>query len=367
MKKIAIVHYLPLEFYPPITNLLEIASKRDLKFKVWSTHNNKKRKVFGNTDNVNIVRNYFPSVKEKGWIRLFKYFYFNLKCLMGLVFYSPDKVLYFESYSVWPVYWYLKICFKKPEIFIHYHEYCSKDWYKNGMKLVNFYHKYELETLYNLATWISQTNLDRVKLFLKDHPNIEPSKVKALPNYPPQKWSGFKRMKTSDKLPIKVVYVGAISLKDTYIKEFCEWVVKQEGRVIFDIYSYNLHQNTLEYLKGVESNYINFFEHGIEYDQIPEIINGYHVGVILYKATTINYKYNAPNKLFEYLAVGLNVWYPKVMMGIHPFGSSKVISLDFANLGGFQYEKEIELEGKKDSQIYVAEEALNPLINELER
>ena len=47
MKKVALLHYLPLGFYPPTINLINIASKdKNLKLKIWTAHNNKIEKKF---------------------------------------------------------------------------------------------------------------------------------------------------------------------------------------------------------------------------------------------------------------------------------------------------------------------------------
>lgn len=49
---------------------------------------------------------------------------------------------------------------------------------------------------------------------------------------------------------------------------------------------------------------------GINYSDLPGVIRAYDVGVILYNGHIANYVFNAPNKLFEYLACGLDVWSP---------------------------------------------------------
>ena len=58
--------------------------------------------------------------------------------------------------------------------------------------------------------------------------------------------------------------------------------------------------------------------------------------MILYNGHIPNYIYNAPNKLFEYLACGLDVWFPIEMIGCYQYITNKkfprVVSLDFQNL-----------------------------------
>lgn len=367
MKKIAVVHYMPLEFYPPVINFLNAAATNsNLVVNVWTTHNNKNRSIYNNSLISNISRTKFPNSAENKIVRFLKYSLFNLKCIIGLALSNPDKILYYESYSVWPVYWYLRIFNKRVEILIHYHEYSTSEWYKKGMKLVYHYNNLEKKMLYRKACWISQTNEDRIKLFLKDNPTLEIDKMKMLPNYPPMSWSGkFQEQKEKVKI-LKTVYIGSLSLKDTYIMAYCDWVISQNGHVFFDIYAFNLHDDTITYLNDLNSEYIRFYQKGVEYNDIPEILVNYDVGLILYKALTDNFKYNAPNKLFEYLACDLNVWYSVTMLGIKPYESKKVIPIHFDDMANFNYHCGINSYSYENKSVFNAEEALVPILRQLE-
>ena len=365
--KIAVVHYLSVEFYPPVMNFLNISSKvKNLKIKAWTTHNNKKRKVYKNAAIENISRTVAPNKNDNDYFRVFKYALFNFKCLLGLIFFNPDKILYFESYSVWPVYWYLKLFNKKAELLIHYHEYFSLEWYVTGMRSVKKYHQWEQDFLYKKTIWISQTNEDSVRLFLAVNPNIDKGKMQILPNYPPLSW-GKEFQKSKATIPLKTVYIGTLTIKNSYIKEYCNWVLSQQGDVLFDIYGYNYNADTLNYLKTLDSPYINFIEGGVEYNHIPLTLKNYNVGLILYTANDDNYKYNASNKLFEYLACGLQVWYSKKMLGIKPYRSGMVIPVDFEKMDSFDRQNFPIGESIDGLSTYNAEEALQPLLNQLEK
>jgi hypothetical protein len=365
MKKIAVVHYMPIEYYPPTTNFLDILSEgHDFDIRVWSTHNTKNRKVYSNDSSSVFVRTALPAVTSNGLLRLMNYFIFNFKCLLGLLFFKPTKIVYFESFSVWPVYIYKKYFNRSVEIIIHYHEYFSPYWYENGMRLVKYYHKLESNFMYRKASWISQTNKDRMSLFLKDNVMINPSICRILPNYPPSNWFLGNGNKKVSK-PIKSVYIGTLSLDYSYIEEYCNWVISKKGDILFDIYGYNYNEDTLNYLKSIESDYINFYESGIDYHHIPKILKAYDVGLILYKAITENFKYNAPNKLYEYLVCNLRVWYSDKMLGIDVYKGENVISVDFENIEHFNYEFILSSKSQSESHQFVANEALKPLIKSL--
>ena len=78
---------------------------------------------------------------------------------------------------------------------------------------------------------------------------------------------------------------------------------------------------------------------GIEYFEIPKILKNYHVGVVLYKAVTLNYKYNSPNKIFEYLACGLDVWISDKLLSVKHYineqNKNRILQLNMEKIQDF--------------------------------
>ena len=357
---------MPLEYYPPVTNFLNVMVKHAFFVKVWTTHNTKKRITYHNEKLKTINRSPFPEKSDNVLERIFKYFYFNISCFIGLVKYKPKAILYYESYSVYPVFLYMKFFGKATKLYIHYHEYEDRESYKNGMKLVKYYNELEKKFLYGRASWISQTNKERLHMFASDHPKLPSEVLKIMPNYPPKIWSSQVNGKSkASKDIIRTVYVGSLSLKDTFIREYCDWVLKQNGKVYFHIYAYNLHDDTIAYLKSLNTDYIVFYTKGVEYNKMPALLADYDIGLILYKAHTKNYKHNAPNKLFEYLACKLLVLYPDVMSGMALYQSDNVIRLNFEQIPSFNEIKKYFSNKTDLKSSYNAKTALQPLIDHL--
>ena len=364
MKKIGIIHYLPLEFYPPVTNLIHlIKGHKDLEIKVWSCVNHKNRPLYPSDDTIRISRAVFPKSSDIRVVRFFKYLLFNINCFIGLIRFNPNKICYFDSYSAWPVYWYCKLFGKNKELFIHFHEYFSPEWYKNGMTLVNYYHKLERSFLFDKASWISQTNDQRINLFVADQNGRFAKKMRAMPNYPPENWKKKLDKRTSSD-QLRTIYIGSLSLKNMYLEAYCNWVISQKGNVLLDIYAYNLDDKTIQYLRGLNSDDIVFKEKGVLYEDIPKLLSQYDVGVILYKAYSENFKFNAPNKLFEYLTCNLQVWYSTELRGIALYKSSQVIPINFENLSTLNY-KDFVNQKINESLHFTAEQALAPLLTQL--
>jgi hypothetical protein len=194
--------------------------------------------------------------------------------------------------------------------------------------------------IYNKALWISHTNEDRLKLFVNDTGISNDNRLHTLPNFPSKHW-GITSTKGSITTPIKIVYVGAIGLESLYVKEFAEWVERQNGKVIWDIYTQQNDYELKEFLQKSNSKHV-IVKGFLSYHQLPEVLSQYSVGVILYKGFSPNFIYNAPNKLFEYLACGLDVWFPRQLKGAYPFIKTnsypKVINIDFENLEAMDIE-----------------------------
>jgi hypothetical protein len=172
-------------------------------------------------------------------------------------------------------------------------------------------------------------------MFLEDHPQVPETLMRVVPNYPPPQWLSVAEIGSLPATgPLRLVYVGAVSLSDTFIREVADWVAKHgEDRVRLDIYAGNTAPAAREYLLNLNSPAVRFFPEGVPYQELPRILGNYNVGLILYRGTTRNYVYNAPNKLFEYLICGLDVWYPRQMLGIRPVAADlqrqQVLELDF--------------------------------------
>lgn len=335
MTKLAIVHYHPLELYPPVLNLIRFISKKIIadKLVVYTTLAEINISLVQSPSSDIVIKRLSRSGdKWSGFKRYYNYLRFYFGCTFSLIRQRPERVLYYETISSFPVFIYKKYFNRKAQILIHYHEYSSPEEYKNGMKLVMLFHGYE-RYLYPKANWVSHTNEYRMEQFIADIKPVRISNKQILPNYPPHHWCTPPASKI--ELPVKIIYVGALSLDTMYSREFAEWVIKQNGNVSWDIYSLNITDEVSEYFKSLSSVWINIMP-GINYDALPAIIKNYNVGVVLYNGHIENFINNAPNKLFEYLACGLDVWFPVVMTGSLPYVTKasfpNVMAIDFTAL-----------------------------------
>jgi len=344
--RLCILHWMPVEDFPPAMNLARyFAESEQWEVSLCTNKSHLDRKKFTH-DLVNLVQGIFPTGRS-GVRRVFAYFSFHVKSFFHLLKTRPDIILYIEPHSAFPVFL-SQLFLRRARLFIHYHEYHAPgDFDKPGMRMARWSQRVENLWLFTKAKWVSQTNESRLVLFLADHPEINPSIASVLPNYPPhQWWSARNRAWAGEQTTheaIRLVYVGALSMVDTYLEEIVAFIKSQRTEdITLEIYSYNLHEETRDYLRKAVDEQIRFHEEGVDYDALPNLLRDFHAGLILYKGNTLNYVHNATNKLFEYLACGLDVIYPKPMEGVKPYASltsrPRVIECDFEDMEGFSYD-----------------------------
>jgi hypothetical protein len=367
--RIVLLHYRPIEDYPPAMNTIRFLSTvAGLKLTVITSAHSGPREKF-ECEGVRIL--HMPSVSPQLSLalRILKYWNYNIQALFILLKVRPTAILCFESASSWPAYAFIHRLGINSRLHIHFHEYIKREEYHTQMWLDRYNQNLESKYLYQRSVWISHTNKDRLSFFQNEYPHLDKDKLHVLPNYPPKAWQKkiLFRNKAENDTRVKLVYVGSLSFETTYIREIVEWV-KCHRNFILTICSYNLKDDVKNYLihSKQSCDAIEFIEKGLEYDDLPNYLSGFDIGLILYKSFMLNFEYNAPNKLFEYLTCGLMVWYPEELKGCetvaNAIGSKKIKAQDFNSLNGFGY-SDIKMSDLKNSPSteFVAEEALLPL------
>ena len=341
--ELLILHFRDTNKYPPILNLINFLQSTSTSF--------------------SLVRGTNSFSKLANAIT---YFVFFTKSFFALLEKKNKTVLYYESISAVPVYFYFKLFpNSKKKIFIHFHEYFSLSDYQRQSYLERVGRKLEVN-LFKRAKWISHTNKHRLDLFHKEFPNLSNFVLKTLPNYPPSSWlRAPKQMNEAQKTDIiKLVHIGALSINGMYL----EYVLKHFGnnpKFTIDFYSHNF---TPE-ITALISNYSNCSIKGsIAYQDIPTLKGLYDLGLVLYNGSSLNFTYNAPNKIFEYLALDLDVWCSDKLItaGEHQRLECypKMIMVNYENLEVFDVAKATDKSGLEYvPSPYVCEPVYEKLLN----
>ncbi|HUR09947.1 MAG TPA: hypothetical protein VM012_01175 [Flavitalea sp.] len=364
MNNLFIVHFQPLEKYPPVMNLVRYLEKfngKEILIQVITTAND--GKLFSSS--IPVYRISQATVNTNALIRLWKYLQFNWSALRLLLKYRPAKILYYETLSSGAVWVYKKFFRRNTDLYIHYHEYNSNEEYRKGMQLGRLLHYLE-QQIYPVAKWVSHTNVERMQLFVRDNAAHAPVHRFILPNFPPRAWSehtknNFKKSNSRTRF----VYVGALAFETTYVKEWAGFIAENPLLYEWDIYSGNFEAGVPVWLDELKAPNI-FFRGNIEYESLPSVLPDYDVGIILYKGHIPNYVFNAPNKLFEYIACGLDAWFPPVMTGCLPYVTvntyPKICAFDFQHPRRETVEKAMDRTGLEfKAPEYYAEDSFLPL------
>ena len=338
--RIAVVHAHPLERYPPATNAIDFfGSRQRLEVLVVSVEAPSNISVYLNSA-CQIHRIPFRDPNAGSVRNAVRGFHWHWKAAKLVASWKPDVIFYWDPQSALACYLCLRLMGCKAALFVHHHEYhAPDDFLRVGMRIARIGHYFERRSLFTRARWVSQTNGERMRLLRLDVPGLTDEQTRVMPNYPPKAWIEQCRSDRKNRQgdTLRLVYVGSLSLEDTFIGPLVNWLVAHpDAGLTLDIFTNNCKQQTLQFLRAAAGTTVRLHESGVDYQQIPDVLADFDVGVVLYRCNTTNYVYNASNKLFEYLMCGLDVWYPPTMLGVKPYARDdawpRVIEVDFDHM-----------------------------------
>lgn len=350
MVKVLIIHFQPIEYYPPTHNFLKsLNSTQGVQAKVLTTYNGKGIKPYS-YENIRIERLSRVEGRSYRILRLFNIILYNLHAVLKILTSKVDIIYFFETWSIFPAFVGQKLLSNRVRLFGHFHEYTSSfQLTQNETLIFRFLYKLENKIVPKLH-WVSHTNAHRMELYRKDIPNIPSSICKIQPNYPPASWQKVKHPESNVQTPIKLVYVGSLSTKNMYLKEVVTWVENNNGKIMLDLYSINLNQDVQQFLTENDIKHTTL-KPRVLYDELPEVLSRYDIGIVIYNGGNLNYVYNAPNKLFEYHVCGLDVWFSSDLKTSFDYKTKdtypKIIDVDFKNLNELDLEKTINRQNLK--------------------
>jgi hypothetical protein len=322
--RIAYIHVLPLEYYPPATTTLDILSRQPgWEVRAWSSRNTRDATEWRSAHAV-VQRPTQGSTTSPLPRRIAGYLNWHLRTARHVSRWKPDVVISIEPHSALATWLYYHVFRGNARLFVHHHEYYAPEDLKSaGMRLVRSTRRLERGDLFNRAEWISQTNEYRLHLLKQWNSNVADDKGRVLPNYPPEEWiQRARRLKPkSEERRTRFLYLGSASLEDTFLGEVSEWIAARPENATLHVTGNNIAPGVWDKLRSLNASNITLDEAGWPYELIPERLSAFDVGLVLYRGITQNFVYNVPNKAIEYLAGGLEVWYPPEMRAMVGFRS----------------------------------------------
>lgn len=341
--KIAYIHQLPLEIYPPATNALSLLAKQaGWEVGAWSSANRKGLPTHS-ADSVSVSRPAFPGPECGSVRRLVGFLLWHFRVARELARWRPDVLISIEPHSALAVWMYFHLFRGSARLFIHHHEYYAPaDFLEAGSRTSRLCHRFEKSDLFTRAEWVSQTNETRLRMMQADCAAVTASKGRIWPNYPRCEWVARAAANRRDALakpqndPLRLVCVGSLSFQDTFIRDVVEWVAGRPGVASLHLCGHNVKPDVWEWIDTLAAPNISADHAGCAYDALPDLLVGFDVALVLYKGNTLNFVHNVPNKAVEALACGLEVWYPPEMEGMRLFHKRhswlRLKEIDFKNL-----------------------------------
>lgn len=319
--KVAFVHQLPLEIYPPAANALAIlAAQEGWEVRAWSSAGHSGMTAYQHPA-LAVRRPPYPGVACGSLARLAGFARWHWRVAAELARWRPDAIIAVEPHSAMGVWFYYRLRGGRARLFIHHHEYYAPgDYLKPGNRTTRICHWFEKAGLFGRAEWVSQTNATRLRLLMADCPAVTAAKGRLWPNHPPRAWlARAGRKAPASGGPLRLVCVGSLSFEDTFIREVAEWVAARPGKVTLHVCGHNVRRDVWDWLASLNAAGISCQPEGCGYDDLPELLADFDVGLVLYKGNTLNFVHNVPNKAVEALVCGLEVWYPPEMAGMRDF------------------------------------------------
>ncbi len=284
-------------------------------------------------------------------VRLFCTVRWHYRVAKALHQFRPDVILSVETHSALAV-WLYRVVFRGRAVLViqHYEYAAPEDYYRKGNRLL-WLNRFFERCLFPTAHRVTQTNPDRLRLFHADNPQLRSAQLAVWPNYPPASWRSdqHRPWPITPAGPLRLVFVGAVSLRDTWIGQVAKWIAESgQNTCTLDVYASRCDQETADYLEALACERLRFHKGGVPYSSLPQVLRNFDVGLILYRGNTLNFVWNETNKLFEYLICGLDVWYPPCMKSIARLQNNttlpRILGTDFENLSEIQINSRLQRE-----------------------
>jgi hypothetical protein len=361
---VAILHFQAVEKFPPLMNLLNYLGEKHMPVRCYTISRGKGYWQYKNPFH-DVYR--FGIESRRAVKRYLSFSVFNLFTLAHLIIHRPQYVFYYDTLSVLPAYLYKRL-FKKTTLMVHHHEFMHPSEYKSNSSYLKLLFNIE-QSAFGKAAWISQTNADRLQLFSSSHPQLRHGVLREFPNYPPLNWfKSAAALQKQRQKPIKFVYVGAVSLSDTYLQEICLWIQQCNGDAELDIYTGNISEEARAFLLSLKRSYIRLLPE-VKYFDLPRILSAYNIGLVIYKGTSDNMRYNVPNKVLEYYACGLEVWCSDKLLSTRKFkqvnGLHQIQMIDFTDLNATLLDQNTVGKSISDARWFTCDSVYEALMTEL--
>ena len=241
-----------------------------------------------------------------GWI--FKYFEFLIKCILKTVFINPDIIHSHDLDALLPGYLASKIT--KAKLIYDSHELFTETSDLRKKRISQIWKIIE-RLLIKRVDCVIAANESRSTIMYKEYGALsKPNVILNIPNKEIQLDQNSKKIDILENNTIKkmkiVLYQGKMDSARNIEKLILSVKYWNDNLILLLIGSISLDYKQ-ELDKIISSNSISekvLFHEPVNSDILLNYTSKAHIGIVIYKNTSRNNYYCAPNKLFEYASVG---------------------------------------------------------------
>lgn len=299
--KLCVVHYLPIEQYPPLQNLMEALGAQERMSSVIFCGSVEALEHHSQVVTENMVAYYSPFTHDGGWRQKCE---FAKRVRIESLKRQFDCVLAFGDELSGLVC--SRITSKVKAL--HLHELPPKLSFRNKyISKTLFFEIVMLHFAIRRFRWVSQVTPKRAEIFSRRF-HVQ---CRNLFNFPPASFTSINLEKRENRR-LRVIYVGScnpISVQVSTLKVLC-----RSQKVELSVLPTNT--QGLEQLKNLRG--IKVLDR-VPYPELPGLLQQFDVGLILYNGHSDNMRFGVPNKLAEYLRCGLHVVYHNALESVTEF------------------------------------------------
>lgn len=311
MSQVSIISINPITNIPSLRFIVDFFIKKQFSINITeiriSSLNNYYDNIKGVTHTPIAVFKNFNDY-QKGITQLTKKKYSGaVRALKSVLKAKQKNLIYTNDFQVVAMFFLLKKFYPSSKTKIIYHQYELIEEQLLG-KLSSLLYKYVLKKAKQIDCAVFP-EVNRLKYFAKKSA-LKIENTLLFPNtclFQEESKTQSGYLKNIPDNHFVVLHVGSVGGKQHYFESFIETIkeLSNEENISFVF----LGRTTKEIRDIIQKeNLINtYFIDSIPHEELASIYNRANLGVILYKGTSLNYEYCAPNKLYEFWSNGIPV------------------------------------------------------------
>lgn len=241
----------------------------------------------------------YGAYNSQGIIMKIQRYMLTVSFILGFIFRKSENKVYIYSIDVFTIW--LCLLFKRTNIFVIYHQFEVLEAEK--LNLLDSFCLKSIKKMNNKLDAIIFPEENRAKYYF-DKDNIgDIENILIIPNS--NNNDSFFHPRKEDYLKKNIIHVGSLGA-DQYIHNYLEAISMIKDMAVEFSFIGHLKEDVVRSIEAKKDSRIKIIRQ-VPHNELKHIYENADAGVILYKDVSLNHRYCAPNKLYEYWSYGIPV------------------------------------------------------------